>query len=189
MRKFIPQRRPSAGVIIGLLALCVALGGVATAQNEQQPTQKKKKKKGKKVPYKGLDKEARLKVLPVSATNAGAECDPNSNTAFTTCTSVTTKVSTAFPRKVHLVFDGIFAGAGATEARGECRLQASDAAINGTTIKVEAPVAGAADYGRGAGINIVTTPLGGEQTFSVACNQTAGDLRLRQFQLSALTVR
>ena len=73
-------------------------------------------------------------------------------------------------------------------ARGECRLEADGQLINGTTIKVEPPTTHTTDHGSGYGINIVTTPLGGEHTFSVACNETAGDLRARQFQLSALTV-
>ena len=185
MRKLIPKRRPSAGVIIGFLALAVALGGGAVAA----------KKKAKKVPYKGLDKEARLKVLPISATNAGTNSDPDSETTFKDLTSVSTNVSTAFPRRVALTFDGIFDAAGPTPApaaRGECRLEADNQPISGTTIKVEATEHGTAtvtDHGEGAGINIVTTPLGGRHTFSVACNETAGDLKVQQFQLSALTVR
>jgi hypothetical protein len=190
MRKLL-ERRPSAGVIIGFLALAVALGGGAYAA-----------KKGKKVPYKGLDKDARLKVLPISATNAGTNADPNSQSTFTDLTTVSTNVSTAFPRRVALTFDGIFDAAQVTPpatpipaARGECRLEADNSPISGTTIKVEAsahqPVAPATatDYGEGAGINIVTTPLGGRHTFTVACNETAGNLRVHQFQLSALTVR
>jgi len=190
MRNFIPKRRPSAGVVIGLLALSVALGGAAIAQNPQQPAKKKKKKKRAKVPYKGLDKDARLKVLPISATNAGTNADPNAAATFTDLTSVTTKVSTAFPRRIHLVFDGTFDNnvAAPALARGDCRLEADNAAINGTTIQVEVPQH-QAGHGSGYGINIVTTPLGGEHTFSVACNETAGDLRVRQFQLSALTTR
>src|SRR5919106_1314083 len=135
MRKFIPKRRPSAGVVIGLLALSVALGGAAIAQTPQQPAKKKKKKRAK-VPYKGLDKDARLKVLPISATNAGTNADPNAAATFTDLTTVTTKVSTAFPRRVHLVFDGTFDNnvAAPALARGDCRLEADDAAINGTTI-------------------------------------------------------
>lgn len=178
MRKLF-TRRPSAGVIVGFLALCLALGGGAYAA-----------KKAKKVPYKGLDKDARLKVLPISATNAGTNVDPNSATNFTDLTSVTTTVSTAFPRRVALTFDGIFDGVGAV-SRGDCRLEADNAPINGTTIRVEASTH-AANHGEGAGINIVTQPLGGRHTFSVACNETtgpAGDLRAQQFQLSALTVR
>jgi hypothetical protein len=179
MRKLMPKRRPSAGVIIGFLALAVALGGGAYAA------------KSKKVPYKGLDKDARLKVLPISATNAGTNADPNAQNTFTDLTSVNTNVSTAFPRKVALTFDGIFdAGANpAPPARGECRLEADNNPISGTNIKVEVKAENDTDYGEGSGINIVTTPLGGKHTFTVACNETAGDLRVHQFQLSALTVR
>jgi hypothetical protein len=187
MRKLF-DRRPSAGVIIGFLALAVALGGGAYAA-----------KKAKKVPYKGLDKEARLKVLPISATNAGTSADPNAPGTFTDLTSVSTNVSTAFPRRVALTFDGIFDAVQTTPpqtpvpaARGECRLEADNNTISGTTIKVEASPHGTAtatDFGEGAGINIVTTPLGGRHTFSVACNETAGNLKVNQFQLSALTVR
>jgi hypothetical protein len=184
MRKLMPKRRPSAGVIIGFLALAVALGGGAYAA-----------KKAKKVPYKGLDKDARLKVLPISATNAGTNADPNAQNTFTDLTQVSTNVSTAFPRRVALTFDGIFNHTGAAPAppaRGECRLEADNQPIQGTTIKVEASEHGDAqnpNYGEGAGINIVTTPLGGKHTFSVACNETAGNLKVEQFQLSALTVR
>lgn len=189
MRKLI-KRRPSAGVIVGFLALCVALGGGAYAA---------KTKKTTKVPYKGLDKDARLKVLPISATNAGTNCDPVNATTFTDCTSVSTSVSTAFPRRLAITFDGIFNAATTTPAtmaaRGECRLELDNQPIGGTTIKVESelhsPVAPdtATDFGEGGGINIVTTPQGGKHTVSVACNEIAGNLKVEQFQLSALTVR
>jgi hypothetical protein len=175
MRKLF-KRRPSAGAIIGVLALVLALGGGAYAAKKA------------KVTYKGLDKDARLKVLPVSATNAGtAQCDPTGAATFTDCTSVSTTVSTAFPRRVMLTFDGIFDGVGGPSA-GDCRLEADNNPINGTTIRVESTTH-AANHGEGAGINIVTTPLGGKHTFSVACNQTAGDLKVQQYQLSAITVR
>ena len=49
MRKLL-RRRPSAGAVIGFIALCVALGGGAYAATS------------KKVEYKGLSKDARLKV-------------------------------------------------------------------------------------------------------------------------------
>lgn len=175
MRKLLKQR-PSAGAIIGLLALVLALGGGAYAAKKS------------KVPYKGLDKDARLKVLPISATNAGtAPCDPTSTSTFTDCTSVSTNVSTAFPRRVMLVFDGTFNGL-AAGAQGDCRLEADNNPINGTTIKVETDTT-TATRGDGYGINIVTTPLGGQHTFSVACNETAGDLKVQNYQLSAITVR
>ncbi len=183
MRKLF-KRRPSAGVIIGFMALVVALGGGAYAA-----------KKASKVEYKGLSKDARLKVLPLSATNAGTNCNPTS-TSFTTCTSVSLNGSTAFPRRVMLVFNGTFDSATATQAQGECRLQLDGNALNGTTIKVEPrnhpPAPPNIDYGDGYGINIVTTPQGGNHTYSVACNKTSGagsDLRVRQFQLSAIQAR
>jgi hypothetical protein len=176
MRKLL-KRRPSAGAIIGVLALVLALGGGAYAA------------KRAKVPYKGLDKDARLKVLPISATNAGtAPCDPTSPGTFTDCTSVSTTVSTAFPRRVMLVFNGTITNTGAGVARGDCRLEADNNPINGTTIKVET-TPHTANHGEGAGINIVTTPLGGRHTFSVACNENEGDLKVVDYQLSGITVR
>lgn len=173
MRKLL-NHRPSAGTVIAFIALCVALGGGAYAA-----------KKAKKVEYKGLSKEARLKVLPVSSTNAGTDCDPKAS--LTTCTSVSLKVSLAFPRRTLLIFDGTFDGEGGV-ATGDCELQLDGQELNGTLIKVEAP-AHTANHGSGAGINIVTTPQGGQHTYSVACKETSGDLKIKQFQLSAATVR
>jgi hypothetical protein len=185
MRKVF-KRRPSAGVVIGFIALCVALGGGAYAATS------------KKVEYKGLSKDARLKVLPVSGTNAGTDCDPSSVTDYKICTSVDLSVSSAFPRRVALVFNGTFNSVGANKARGECRLQLDGQPLNGTQIHVEpvihtdpvSPVNSSdKNFGDGYGINIVTTPQGGKHTYSVACNEFSGDLRVRQFQLSAYTVR
>src|SRR6266576_1672993 len=111
MRKLF-RRRPSAGVIIGFLALVVALGGGAYAA-----------KKATKLAYKGLSKDARLKVLPVGATNAGTNCDPTSITSFTSCTSISINgPSGANARRLMLVFNGTFTSVGAAKARGECRL-------------------------------------------------------------------
>jgi hypothetical protein len=185
MRKVF-KRRPSAGAVIGFIALCVALGGGAYAATS------------KKIEYKGLSKDARLKVLPVSATNAGTNCDPDSATTYKTCTSVNLNTSSAFPRRIALVFNGTFNSVGADKARGECRLQLDDQALNGTAIHVEpdihidpaSPVSTAdKEYGDGYGINIVTTPQGGKHTYSVACNVVNGDLKFWHFQLSAYTVR
>lgn len=185
MRKLF-KRRPSAGAVIGFIALCVALGGGAYAATS------------KKVEYKGLSKDARLKVLPVSSTNAGTDCDPASPTDYKICTSVDTNVSSAFPRKIALVFNGTLNSVGAAKARGECRLQQDGQPLNGTAIRVEPVVhtdpaspVNSSDkgYGDGYGINIVTIPAGGKHTFSVACNELSGNLKVNQFQLSAYTVR
>jgi hypothetical protein len=173
MRKLF-KRRPSAGAVIGFIALCVALGGGAYAATS------------KKVEYKGLSKDARLKVLPVSKTNAQTgttPCDPTSSTTFTKCTSVSVDGSTGFPRKYLLTFDGTFDGGGSL-ANGVCHLEVDNTEIVGTKTNVHT-LGGI----QGFGINIVTTPQGGQHTFSVACNETVGDLKVPQFELSAIQVR
>jgi hypothetical protein len=173
MRKLL-NRRPPAGLVVGFIALCVALGGGAFAAT-----------KAKKIEYKGLSKDARLKVLPVAATNAGTNCDPTAT--LTKCSSVDLTVSSAFPRRTMLVFNGTFAGVGGA-ATGDCLLQVDNSDLNGTTIKVDAPQT-TTNHGEGGGINIVTTPQGGKHTYAVACKETSGDFRVEQFQLTAATVR
>jgi hypothetical protein len=171
------SRRPSAGTVIAIIALCVALGGGAYAATT------------KKIEYKGLSKDARLKVLGVSSTNANTSttpCDPSSPTTFTTCTSVSVDGSTAFPRKYLVVFDGVFRS-GATPpalAAGECRLELDNSPLNGTTTNVRT-----VGPNEGFGINIATTPQGGQHTISVACNEANGDLRVPTYQLTAVQVR
>jgi hypothetical protein len=175
MRKLL-SRRPSAGVVIGFIALCVALGGGAYAAT-----------KAKKITYKGLDKDARLKVLPVSSTNANTgvtPCDPTSETTFTDCTTVNVNGSQAFPRRYMVVFDGVFRAEGANPANGQCRLELDNTAINGTNTNVHSGGPNA-----GFGTNIVTTPQGGQHEISVACNEVTGDLKVPQFELSAISVR
>jgi hypothetical protein len=171
------SRRPSAGTVIAFIALCVALGGGAYAATT------------KKIEYKGLSKDARLKVLGVSSTNANTSttaCDPSSATTYTTCTSVSVNGSSAFPRKYLVVFDGVF-DSGATppaNAAGECRLELDNSPLNGTTTRVRT---GGPD--QGFGINIATTSQGGQHTISVACNETNGNLRVPTYQLTAVQVR
>ena len=172
------KRRPSAGTVIAFVALCVALGGGAYAATHS------------KVQYKGLSKDARLKVLPVSATNAGGsdsggtDCDPNSSTTFTKCTSVNIQTSTAFPRKIMMVFNGTFKAVSGT-ATGECQLQIDNDKVNGTTTKIDAGT-----DPKSYGINIVAKPAtGGTHNYSVDCKENSPDLRVTQFELSAITVR
>jgi hypothetical protein len=172
MRKLF-KHRPSPGAVIAFVALCVALGGGAYAATS------------KKVEYKGLSKDARLKVLGVSSTNAQTgttPCDPTSS-AFTKCTTVNVDGSTAFPRRYLVVFDGTIDGGGST-ANGICHLEVDNTELNGTKTNVHTP-----GGIQGVGINIVTTPQGGKHTISVACNETAGDVKVPQFELSAVQVR
>ena len=166
-------KRPSPATVIAFIALCVALGGGAYAATS------------KKVEYKGLSKDARLKVLGVGSTNAQTgttPCDPTSST-FTKCTSVDVDGSTGFPRKYLLIADGTIDGGGST-ANGICHLEVDGTEINGTKTNVH--TAGAI---QSFGINIVTTQQGGKHTFSLACNETTADLKVPQFELSAVQVR
>jgi hypothetical protein len=168
------NRRPSAGLVVGFIALCVALGGGAYAATS------------KKVEYKGLSKDARLKVLGVAATNAQTgttPCDPSNSTTFTKCTSVDVNGSTGFPRKYLLTFDGTFDGGGAAAA-GICHLETDGAEIKGTKTNIHTP--GGIE---GFGINIGTIAEGGKHTFSIACTETTGDLKVPQFELTALQTR
>jgi hypothetical protein len=171
------KHRPSAGAVIGFIALCVALGGGAYAAT-----------KGKKVEYKGLSKDARLKVLGVSSTNAQTgttPCDPTTAETFTKCTTVNVNGSTGFPRKYLLIADGSVDGDGST-ASGICHLENSKGdEIQGTKTNVHSPATGVASFG----INIVTTPTAGKDSFTLACRESAGDLKVPQFELSAVQVR
>jgi hypothetical protein len=170
MRKLF-SRRPSAGTVIAFVALCVALGGGAYAATS------------KKVEYKGLSKDARLKVLGVGKTNAQTgttPCDPANSTTFTKCVSVDVDGSTGFPRKYLLVADGTANG-----GNGVCHLENEQGQeITGTKTNVRG------DGGlAGFGMNIVTTAQGGKHTFSLACTEDTPDLKIHQFELSAVQVR
>jgi hypothetical protein len=163
-------KRPSPATVIAFIALCVALGGGAYAAT------------AKKVEYKGLSKDARLKVLGVGKTNAQTgttPCDPASASTFTKCTSVDVDGSTGFPRKYLLVADGTANG-----GNGVCHLEVDGAEINGTKTNVRGNAGEA-----GFGINIVTTPQGGKHQFSLACTEETADFKVNQFELSAVQVR
>ena len=172
------SRRPSAGVVIGFIALCVALGGGAYAATSK-----------KKIEYKGLSKDARLKVLGVGTTNAQTgttPCDPASASTFTKCTSVDVDGSTGFPRKYLLVFDGTFDGGGAEAASGVCHLEIDGQEINGTKTNVHVP--GQRGW-RGSASTSSPPHRAASTTSPVACTETSGDLKVPQFELSAVQVR
>lgn len=175
MRKLF-DRLPSPAMVVGIVALIAALSGGAYAAT-----------KAKKVEYKGLSKDARLKVLPFSKTATGTNCDPNAAATFTDCATVNVDGSTGFPRKYYVSFDGVFDGVGVA-SRGDCRLESDNTPIAGTTVRIE-PGAHTGQHGVGSGINVVTAALGGKHAISVACNENAGDLKVHQFQLSAFQVR
>lgn len=181
MRKYF-SKRPSPAMIVAMIALVAASTGGAIAAT-----------KSKKVEYKGLSKDARLKVLPFSKTVTGSACNPTGPAAtFTDCATVNVTGSTGFPRKYYISFDGNFDNAtnmplGAV-ARGDCRLELDNAPIAGAEIRVQTGNH-QANHGDGYGINVITPPAGGNHAISVACNETENDLRVQQFQLSAFQVR
>jgi hypothetical protein len=175
MRKLF-DRRPSPAMIVGIIALIAALGGGAYAATAK-----------KKVTYKGLDKEARLKVLPFSKTATGTNCDPTVNDTFLDCATVNVDGSTGFPRKWYVSFTGTFDGVGGI-ARGDCRLEADGNPIAGTTRRFEVDNH-TGEHGEGYAIDVITPPLGGKHAISIACDDAANDLRIHQFQLSAFQVR
>jgi hypothetical protein len=171
------KKRPSGAMIVAMVALIAAVGGTAYAAS--------------KIGYKALSKETRNKVLPVSSTRSiTADCDPSTPTTFLDCTSLSFNWSKAFPRKTMLVVDGTFTTA-AGGGRGECRLELDGVAIAGSTVKIGENGAGGHvnDNGDGWGINTITTAQGGQHSYSVACNETAGNITIRQLQLSGLGLR
>ncbi len=86
MSKLFRKGRPSPAMIVGIVALIAAMGGGAYAAT------------AKKVEYKGLSKDARLKVLPFSKTLTGTSCNPTAPATFTDCATVNVDGSTGFPR-------------------------------------------------------------------------------------------
>ncbi len=177
MRKLF-RKRPSAAIIIAMVALIAAVGGTAYA--------------AAKISYKGLSKETRNKVLPVGATESTtADCEPTAAATYLDCADVKFNWSKAFPRKTMLFVDGTFTTA-AAGGKGECRLEQDNAPIVGTTVKIGSSDAGhahAGDHGDGFGINTIAPKVGGEHTYTVACNETGGDITIRQLQLSGIGIR
>lgn len=169
------NRRPSPAMIVGIIALVAALGGGAYAATK------------KKVTYKGLDKEARLKVLPFSKNFNGADCNPTTAGTFTDCATVNVDGSAKFARKYYVSFSGTFDGVGGV-SRGDCRIEADNVPVVGTTRRFETDTH-TGQHGEGFAITVITQPLGGKHAISVACNENAGDLRIHDFSLSAFQVR
>ena len=176
MRKLF-KHRPSPAMIVAMIALIAAAGGTAYA--------------AKKLTYKSLDKEARNKVLPVAGSESiTADCEPT-DTTFKDCADVKFSWSKAFPRKTTLIADGTFTTAN-TGGKGECRFEQDNVAIAGTTIKIGSSDAGhshATDHGDGFGINTIAAKAAGAHTYTIACNETGGDITIRQLQLSGFGVR
>lgn len=177
MRRLL-DRRPSAGVIIGFLALCLALGGGAYAAK-------------KKLSDKSISKEGRMKLLPSGAGVAGTNCDPNAANTFTDCIATTIKTSNQFGRKMLVIANGTV-NTGAAGGRTECRIEQDGNPVAGATANVG--VSGPASqhqgqFGQGFGINTITQPLTGSHNFQLACDEAVGTVEIPQSYISVITLR
>ena len=166
MSRIFKKGRPSPAMIVGVIALIAALGGGAYAAT------------AKKVTYKGLDKDARLKVLPFSKGQAGTTtCDPTAAGTFTS----TARPSTSTARPGSRASTTSRSTGPSTGVGGQ--LHAATAASRSTTLRSPVRRSGSkprshtADHGEGYGINVVTSPIGGKHAISVACNENGGDLK------------
>lgn len=167
-------KRPSPSMIVAMVALIAAVGGTAYAATA--------------ITYKGLDKDARNKVLPIGKAKTTSECDPTTTT-YLDCGSVTLKQSEEFPRKSMIVADGTFSTSAGT-ARGECRLEVDGVLVNNAFAKLGDPGGThITDYHAGWGLNTITAPLGGSHTYSVKCNEQMADIKFHDIQLSVIGIR
>jgi hypothetical protein len=170
------RKRPSAGVVIGVIALVLALGGTAIA--------------GSKIHFGDLGKDTKQKVLPYGATTAiTTPCDPTDAATFKECATATLSVSKAYPRRAMVVVDGTFT-TGPAGGRGTCRLQV-DGQPQGTAVARLGAAAGAHEgqHGDGFGMNAIVQPLTGSHRYALACNETEGNIEIDDAYMTVITLR
>jgi kynureninase len=175
MSSYFKGRRPSASVVVAVVALVAALGGTAVAAG--------------KISFGSLSKETKQKVLPygASASQTGL-CDPTDAT-FKTCVQATVKVSQQFQRRMLVIADGTYT-TDAGGAKGTCRLQADGQPIGTGVARIgDTTAAHTGDNGDGFGLNAIATPLGGSHVYSLACNQGANNLKIQDASITAITMR
>lgn len=176
MSRHFKGRRPSAGFVVAVVALVVALGGTAIA--------------GSKIHFGSLGKDTKQKVLPYgSAVSATTSCDPTDAT-FKECATATLSVSNNYQRRTMLVADGTFTTAGAGGARGTCRLQVDGQPIGTALARIGAgPNAHEGEHGDGFGLNAIAAPLTGSHKYALACNEADGNLKIQDAYITAITLR
>jgi hypothetical protein len=175
MSRYLKRHRPSASMVVAVVALVAALGGTAVAAG--------------KISFGSLSKETKQKVLPYgSSASQTVPCDPTDAT-FKTCVQATVKVSQQFQRRMLVIADGTYT-TDAGGAKGACRLQVDGTPI-GTGLARIGSAAGdhSGDKGAGFGLNAIAQPLGGSHTYSLACNQGANDLKIQDASITAITLR
>lgn len=174
MRRML-KRRPTPGVVIGVIALVAALGGTAIA--------------GTKIQFGSLSKETKQKVLPYGASATQATtCDPT-GTTFKDCVSAKLNVSKSFPRRAMIVADGTFT-TGAVAAAGTCRLTVDGQQIGTELMHLGAqPNAHEGVHGDGFGLNAIAQSLGGSHTYALSCNETQSNIEIQDATITAITLR
>jgi hypothetical protein len=173
MRRIL-KRRPSAGVVIGVIALVAALAGTAVA--------------GTKIHFSSLAKDTKQKVLPYGSSTSATNCDPV-NLTFVTCTQANLNVSKNFPRRAMLVANGTFTTGPAAAAAGTCRLT-MDGQQLGIAMRIGAAInTHEGERGDGFGLNTIAPSTGGNHAYAVQCNETEGNLKIQDSALTAITLR
>ena len=168
------RRRPSAGVVIGVIALVAALGGTAIA--------------GTKIHFSSLAKDTKQKVLPYGSSASATGCDPT-NLTFVTCVQANLNVSKNFPRRALLDANGTFVTGPAAGAAGTCRLT-MDGQQLGAAMRLGAGLnTHEGERGDGFGLNTIGPSTGGNHTYAVQCNETEGNFKVQDASITAITMR
>jgi hypothetical protein len=175
MSRYLKRHRPSASMVVAVVALVAALGGTAVAAG--------------KISFGSLSKETKQKVLPYgSSASQTVPCDPTDAT-FKTCVQATVKVSQQFQRRMLVIANGTYT-TDAGGAKGTCRLQVDGQPIGTAVARIGSTDDGhTGDNGAGFGLNAIAQPLGGSHTYSLACNQGTNNLKIQDASITAITMR
>jgi hypothetical protein len=206
MRKKWGFERQSAAMVVSLLALFIALGGVGAIASGALSTKKVKKIAKKQVlalapglsvasAKKADDADkvggASLGSLTIGRFSSNVGCDlPSNSSTFADCGTMTLDL----PRSGR-VFVDISAtwrdlGAGPT-TRGTCRLAVDGTAIGGTTTRYgqASLVFDTIDHRATLALNYVTDPLAaGAHGFRMECNDPTGSVTFSDGKLSAVMI-
>ncbi len=175
MWRHLKGRRPSAGLVVAIVALVAALGGTAIAAG--------------KVTFGSLSKETKQKVLPYgSSASQAVPCDPT-DANFKVCVQANVKVSQQFQRRMLVMANGTYT-TDAGGAKGTCRLQVDGQPIGTGVARIGSTDDGhTGDNGAGFGLSAIAQPLGGTHTYSLACNQATNNLKIQDASITAITLR
>ena len=173
MRKQL-TRRPSAGVVIGVIALVAALGGTAIA--------------GNRIHFDMLAKDTKQKVLPYGSAASNVNCDPTTQT-YATCVQTNLNVSKNFPRRAMIVANGTFTTGPAAAAAGTCRLTMDGAQIGAVTRLGAGMNTHEGERGAGFGLNTIAPSIGGNHAYALQCNETEGNIKIQDSSITTITLR